>query len=172
MKYLIKKLLRIKDKGLRIDNKSSGFVILFTVLVASIVLLMTLGISNTSYREAILSQSARDGAYAFFAADTGAECALYSAIKSSAFNDFSNLPTSFSCADDSDTSPIYDSSALTASFKFNIDTKYCVRILVDKSGTIIPGISTIIESRGYNLPCSNVELNDVKAVERAIKVTY
>ena len=38
-----------------------GFVLLFTILVSSIVLLIALGISGIAYRQIILSSEARDG---------------------------------------------------------------------------------------------------------------
>ncbi len=62
-------------------KKEKGFVILFAVLISIIVLAITIGISNIAYKEVALSTPARDSHYAYYAADTGAECALYNDIK-------------------------------------------------------------------------------------------
>src|SRR3990167_7435938 len=54
-----------------------GFTILFAILASAALLIMALGITNITYKEIILSGSAREAGHALFAADTGAECALY-----------------------------------------------------------------------------------------------
>jgi hypothetical protein len=45
------------------------------------VLAIAIGISNIAYKEILLSASARESHYSFFAADTGAECALHYDLK-------------------------------------------------------------------------------------------
>src|SRR6185436_17824462 len=62
-------------------SRSSGFVALFAVLIASMVLLMALGISNIAFKEQVLTAAAKESQYSFFSADTGAECALYCDMK-------------------------------------------------------------------------------------------
>jgi len=59
------------------QSPQKGFVILFAVIITSIVLLVSIGISSVIYKETLLSSSSRDGGYAFFAADSGLECPLY-----------------------------------------------------------------------------------------------
>jgi hypothetical protein len=58
-------------------NKQNGFVMLFSIVLASIILSVTLGLTNISLKELNFNTSAKDSNDAFFAADTGAECALY-----------------------------------------------------------------------------------------------
>lgn len=55
----------------------NGFVILFVVLIASIILLIGAGIFTISFKQNILSSTSRESQLAFAAADTGIECALY-----------------------------------------------------------------------------------------------
>lgn len=55
----------------------SGFVLLFAVLISSIVLAVGAGVFNITRKELILSRASRDSQFAFFAADTGAECAFF-----------------------------------------------------------------------------------------------
>ena len=57
--------------------KPRGFTIFFAVLVASLSLAIGLAIYELLVRELDLSQTARESQYAIYAADTGAECALY-----------------------------------------------------------------------------------------------
>jgi len=54
-----------------------GFTIFFAVLVASLALAVGLSIYDLLVRELALSQIATQSQYAIYAADTGAECALY-----------------------------------------------------------------------------------------------
>ena len=54
-----------------------GFAILYAVLVASLLLAIGLAIFNLTIKELLLSSSARESQFAFYAADTGDECALY-----------------------------------------------------------------------------------------------
>ncbi len=64
-------------KDIKKTNKKSGFVMLFSIILASIILSVTLGLTNISLKELNFNTSAKDSNDAFFAADTGAECALY-----------------------------------------------------------------------------------------------
>ena len=60
------------------NNKSqSGIALFISVIVASVVLSLGLFMANIYIKEIILSSSARESQIAFFAADSGMECALY-----------------------------------------------------------------------------------------------
>jgi hypothetical protein len=54
-----------------------GVVILFAVLMVSVILTISLGIFNITYRQLVLSSIARESEIAFFAADTARNCALF-----------------------------------------------------------------------------------------------
>ena len=56
---------------------NKGFVLLFAVVISSIILAIALGVANIAFREVSFSVSGKDANDAFYAADTGAECALY-----------------------------------------------------------------------------------------------
>ena len=62
------------DKKLK--NKK-GFVILFAVTLSAILLSIALGVSNIAFNEAKFSTSVKNTNDAFFAADVGAEQALF-----------------------------------------------------------------------------------------------
>ena len=61
----------------RLPTGRQGFTIFFAVLVASLALAVGLSIYDLLVRELLLSQTATQSQYAIYAADTGAECALY-----------------------------------------------------------------------------------------------
>jgi hypothetical protein len=60
---------------------SAGFTLFYAVLVASLLLAIGLAIFNITFKEVVLSSGARESANAFYAADTGLECALYWDLK-------------------------------------------------------------------------------------------
>ncbi|HEV7424440.1 MAG TPA: hypothetical protein VGO21_04595, partial [Candidatus Paceibacterota bacterium] len=77
----MKKIIKIiKNKGsapYEAKGFRSGFVILFAVTLASIILAVTLGAINVALKEIKFSTNAKDTNNAFFAADVGVECAEY-----------------------------------------------------------------------------------------------
>ena len=154
---------------------SSGFVILFAVLVSTIVLAMALGIFSIAYKETILTATAKDSDYSFFAADTGAECALYADVKDDAFGATGGTPT---C----DGAPVSNLSGSGSFFTFDISlVKGCVKVSVNKASdpSNTPPLSqhyTSITSLGYNLSCAAVSAAqlspNLRLVERKLEVIY
>lgn len=60
-----------------VNQKNKGFTILFSVLVSSLVLSIGASIISIALKQVTLSSSARDSQFAFYAANTGTECAMY-----------------------------------------------------------------------------------------------
>ncbi|KKW45527.1 MAG: hypothetical protein UY98_C0044G0005 [Candidatus Kaiserbacteria bacterium GW2011_GWA2_58_9] len=58
-------------------NSQKGFTLLLAALVSSIVLALGTSIFQLAQKELTLSSIGRDSQFAFYAADSGAECALY-----------------------------------------------------------------------------------------------
>jgi hypothetical protein len=58
-------------------TQKRGFTVFFAVLVSSLALAIGLAIYDLLIRELALSQTAEQSQYAIYAADMGAECALY-----------------------------------------------------------------------------------------------
>lgn len=58
-------------------NNKKGFTLLFAVLVSIMVLAVGASIINISLKQLILSGAGRESQFAFYAANTGMECALY-----------------------------------------------------------------------------------------------
>lgn len=58
-------------------NRKSGFTLLFAVLVSVLVIAVGVSMISIALKQIILSGSGRESQYAFYASNTGLECALY-----------------------------------------------------------------------------------------------
>lgn len=160
-------------------QKQAGFAMLFAVLVSSVLLSIGLSIFNLTVKELVLSSSGRESQFSFYAADTGAECAIYWDFKgkdifATTSSDFrSPSPANPDCVGALiNISPsVSGPSSATTEFSLNIPTEYCAIVTVTKSSTGPPIIKTEIDSRGYNTPCP-IDTPNQNRVERALKVTY
>lgn len=156
-------------------TKESGFVALFTVLLVSVILAMAIGIASISLKEIVLSSSASDGSKAFYAADSGVECALYYDRVNAGVGNF--FESNFTCngntpqGDLSVTTDPESPEVYTFQIAFGENDELCANIVL-KRQVSIPGqlFTTMIESKGSNVPC-NDDTNP-KKVERSIRVTY
>lgn len=135
----------------------TGFALLFSVLIASIMLSIALAIFNIVYKELILSSAVKNSQFAFYAADAGLECALYWDYKGKVFatSTDSVLGASGVTCNGTDitaavNTPISRTAdAATTLFYLNfLPDAYCVSVTVRKES--IPTKRTTIEGRGYN----------------------
>lgn len=165
-------------------TSQKGFVVLFTVLISSIVLLMSLGIMSISTKEVLLSIQSRDAAKAFFAADAGMECALYADRQHTGGSAFlagdpvscNGVPVNMI----STTSPYQfyvdlGSNANVGCAKVTVTTPYSY---VNSSGNTVQ-MTSKIESLGYNTPftsdgdCGQLsDANNPRRIERGYRATY
>lgn len=187
----------VKDKGLRIKdsarsaNHTRGFTILFAVLIGSLLFSLGLAIAHLSIKEIVLSAAGKQSETAFFAADTGIECALYWDLRvHNTFPDFNTAPRdpdgAINCNGGSVTLnfttplppeaypkeplPGGNANAATTTFRLVYSTG-CADITVGKTRSQGPGTPgrTVIESRGRS-DCGT-EFNPAR-VERALRVRY
>ncbi len=160
-------------------DKKNGFVVLFVVMLSAIILSITLGISNVALKEVQFAISAKDANDAFFAADIGAECALF-LDKDPLTSPFVGASIQPNCAG-IDISPILIDDRLInlKIFDFGIILgQKCVLVRVEKTidGTGII-TATKINSKGYNsCSISGLSLPPIPAgnnlVERELEVRY
>ncbi len=163
-------------------RSSRGFAMLFAVLVSSVLLSIGLSIFNLTVKELALSSSGRESQFAFYAADSGTECALYWDFKgqnifATSSSSRTPSPASPDCAGQTiNISPSQTTgSSATTQFLFQIpntlpsgaSAPYCVTVTVSKSvnNNIV---TTTIDSRGYN----SCDVSDPNRVERALRVRY
>jgi hypothetical protein len=149
-----------------LQKKNRGFVILFAVILSTIILSITLGVTNIALKEIKFGTSAKDTNNAFFAADTGAECALLN-DKSTGSAFVSSSPT-ITC----NNSSILVTENPTSVWNFTISGlgdggQGCAKVIVDKSTSLIS-----IISKGYNVGDVSCNSTNTGRVERELKVAY
>lgn len=167
-------------------SQQKGFVALFAVLLAMIILSISIGIATISYKEVVLSSSAREANGAFFTADSGAECMLFHDLKQGSFT-IQNAFADISCfgkdpGEAFQFAPIeYDNEGIEDSYAFGYQfdlVDSCARIELHKQVEINGTYYTKIESKGYNMSCTekdNITPGTAQAsrlVERAVRATY
>lgn len=164
-----------------INNKNRGFTIFFAVLVGSLALAVGVAIFDLTVRELDLSGTATQSQYAIYAADTGAECALYwdfkcpsgscggqSAFATSSASGASVSGILCSSVDISAAlnAPVTSATAATTTFTLTFSPQpYCATVTVAKSGS---PIMTTITSRGYN----TCVVGGRTRLERVLQVSY
>ena len=158
---------------------------LFAVVLSSIILAVTLGVANVTLKELNFTTSARATNDAFFAADAGAECALYYDLvevqgASGPVYPYGLPSTSVNtyCAGTAiDLSAGLGTQAAPWVFylyPLGSSKKACAKVSVYKDTSVTPNITNII-SRGYDSggdtssDCSSTNPN---RVERQIELNY
>ncbi|MEY2664864.1 MAG: hypothetical protein RIT04_672 [Candidatus Parcubacteria bacterium] len=144
-------------------QKNTGYTLLFAVLVTAIVLSVAISILSISRKEFLLSTSARESQFAFYAADSGMECAAYNDLVNGIFSSTTTPPTEISCANATSTIPaptIVASSTNPAITSYTyiwsgkLGTSQCFSVDVTKEYDTSGGglsVVTLIGSRGYNV---------------------
>jgi hypothetical protein len=151
------------------SKNQTGFAMLFTVLIVSLILSIAIGISNLSFKQTVLSSLAKDSQISFYEADTAIECGLYYDTALLSFplgtNDTTVL-ANISCGNNTFSYDNTQSYTDYIVYKQVVSdaTKPCSTLLFDKSTN--PGKS-IVQGRGYNICTSSV-----RQVERALEVRY
>jgi hypothetical protein len=145
----ITKIKNTKCYGLR-DTSSAGFVLLFAVTIAALLLSVALGVGSVALKEVKFSTSAKDADNAFFAADSGAEQALFK---------------------DKSPSTFFPAGAVSNLVISGLGStgQGCANVTVDKTTP-----TTTIVSDGYNIGtsdglCTSTNPNNV---QRELKTTY
>ncbi len=167
-------------------HQKKGIAILFAVLAIGLILGIGVAINSLTLKELLLSSIGKQSQVAFYAADTGAECARYWDIKHSSFSQVDDTTgasktESIICAgqtlsvagSQNNTSNSVDE--VDTRFRFDIDSptgflpqySYCADVSVQKS--LSDGQMHIV-SHGYNLPCGASYSS--RKVERAVDLTY
>ncbi len=197
MEFLIKHLNIINFK----NNKQiggTGFVLPFAVLVSGILLAIGLSIFSITMKELLISSSGRESQFAFYAADTGGECALYWDVRHDGFpisvfatsSDSVNnslVPTknggsSVFCNKENITSEItgwnstkgwditHESNGATTEFDIKFDNGSCATVYVYKGAHTLDGGegTTQIDSHGFN----TCDSNNPRRVERGMRIRY
>lgn len=174
------KIVHKIQRGATQVKSASGFTLFIAMIVSSLLLAIGFSLSTIILKQLVFSNSGKESQLAFYAADSGAECALYWDRKNiDGYTDFTgsfatSSPTvsedifcgtggtqgtaqvgSFekfrSPSDDQATTTFY----IDYSDPSNSNQKACAKVMVYKWIDSTSGIAvdkTQIESRGYNVP--------------------
>src|SRR3989344_1549773 len=143
-----KNVKKKKNQPAQAGNK--GFALLYAVMISSMLLAIALGVTDISLKEIKFGTSAKDTNEAFFAADTGAECALFY-DKSTGGVFITGTSPSITCNNDTFTA----NESPTSYWKFVLtglgsEEKGCAKVTVDKTDLAPCNSLTCIVSKGYN----------------------
>jgi type II secretory pathway pseudopilin PulG len=181
-------------------NKKRGFTLLLAALIASIVLSFATAIFSIAQKQVVLASLSQQSQYAFYAADTAAECGLYWDIR---FGYFSTTTAVAAVTPECDGAPLsvapappYAAPDYTVQItKLPLQNNlYCANVSVHKClGTITTGgtccpsegitngscdamkavttVSTQIKADGFNASCTNIDSNTA-ILERTVTLNY
>lgn len=175
------------------EQCSSGFTMLFAVLISGVLMAIGISIFNISLKELRLSSTARDSNLAFYAADTGRECAIYwDMVATSKLNSTGEL-FGFATSTESAGQTISDieqfacgskiiagtpfvsklTDSATTNFTVQLgddeDFTYCADVSIQKNKNYTEGTSdTNIVSQGHN----TCNMEDSVIVERGTEANY
>jgi hypothetical protein len=159
-------------------SSKRGFTLLLAALVAAIALSLGTSIYEIAQKEVALSSIGRDSQFAFYAADTAAECALY---WDSRFNYFSTTTPSTSASCDGQTLTVSGRSASyvptsTMTFEVNLFTDvssgYCADVSVQKGvNPNTHAVQTSINANGYSVNCASINTSQT-ALQRSVQLQY
>lgn len=150
------------------SKKERGVSLYIAISVTAALTLVSFAVINSAVKQLGISSLARDSQMAFFAADSGVECALYWDLKSGT-NPFSTTtsPTPTISCNGMTVSQATTYVNLISTSTVSFSPNPCISISVVKwyQGN---ELKTKIESRGYNT-CT---VSNPRRVERAILVNY
>ena len=178
------------------SRASRGFTLLLAALVGSIVLAMGSAIFSIALKQVTLSSIGKNSQFAFYAADTAAECALFWDFRADihpntfATSSASATPGTVTCdqktvslsyLQDPDSSlPNPSTSAATTTFSYDITTTdstgnpktYCADVSVAKyRNAATNGVNTVIYANGYSASCGSKSTNR-DALQRSVELRY
>lgn len=146
-----------------------GFTLFIAIVISATLLLVSTGIISVAVKEAFLTTANRHSQEAFYAADTGIECALYWDLKNPGLSAFATSTTAIiNCnAQNFTVGGSSGQSNFTITF---LPQKYCteVRVTRRRAQPSLGIKSTTIEALGYN----DCDSTNPRRVQRAIGVSY
>ncbi|KND48104.1 MAG: hypothetical protein AB201_00700 [Parcubacteria bacterium C7867-006] len=163
----------------KINNKR-GVTLLIAIVVTSMMLMVSFVVANVALKQLVLADAGVESQYAFYNADSGADCAVYWDIKNSTVSQFATSTAgTITCGSNTigvgnpqTVSTVPSVSALiggggnsnpTSIFQLDF-AKGCAIVRVTKQNN---GYTTV-DSRGYNT-CNT---SAIKRYERGITLTY
>ncbi len=172
--------LLLPATGFQLPASQRGFTILLAALVASLVLTLGMSIFSIAQKQVVLSSLGRSSQYAFYAADTAAECALYWDSRFQLFSASSSigeasptcggitLETDPALADIPNNPPYIVSFELRNMFQSAQYGGNCARVVVNKNVT---NPQTVIHADGFSTSCEEIESSS-RSLQRSVELRY
>lgn len=140
--------------------------LLLSILMLSMVLATSLSVSYLVMTGIKLSETVEQSQMAYYAADSGIECALYVDLQAKVFDENKDPKIDKKCIGAKDASPFSGNNWKNGA-TFTVDYKYynndpCAKVTVDKGGG-----KTTITALGFNT-CKTVP----RIVNRSLQITY
>lgn len=165
--------------SLPVNRGQRGFTLLLAAIISSIVLALGAAVFSIAKKQLSLSSVGRDSQFAFYAADTAAECALYWDVRSDlhpytfATSSASSHAASLVCDSQTSTLTVTASSPTSATTAFQYAPNgYCAQVYVTKTTSGTPStVTTIVHSDGFSTGCSNITSNP-EALQRSVELHY
>ena len=188
----------IKNMLQKQKQKNRGFVILFAVLISSLILLISTGVFRVVQKELVLSSAARESQFAFYAADSALECALFWDVSDYSANlggtPFIQNPAGSQIGSIECNGRVLETRHLAASggtseyltpyvFRYpafdNQETNACAYVLVEKNKNGGAGGEVRMTAVGFSV-CTlgasgyvdTPDFNDPRLLERRMSITY
>lgn len=145
-----------------------GFALFVAIGVVSIVLLVSVALTNIALKQTQIASSGRESQKAFYAADNGIECALYwetinpTPLGTPGESPFKQSSTQqISCG----SGLVTVGGALTSTFTLPFDDGTCVEVEVTKNAA---QTQTSIDARGRD----SCDVANTRRVERGVRIQY
>ena len=147
-------------------KEETGLTLFVSIIVMGTLFLVATGLANLAVKQSLVSSSGQDSQHAFYAADSGMECATYWDVKNpSGTSAFATSSSSvISCNGQDFTVGGNGFGAPTPFTLLLTPDPFCAEVTVTKNadGT------TLVESLGRN----NCDAANNRKVERAVRATY
>lgn len=160
-----------------------GFTLLIAALVASVVLALGTAIYELAQKQLALSSIGRDSQFAFYAADTAAECALYWDFRYAYFA--TSTPSDPAAQNPTCDGVAMSTTGRSGTYPYTMTTSqmdlfpdaapgggYCAQVGVEKTydGTL-QAVKTVIHADGYNVSCASISTAP-QALQRSVELHY
>jgi len=174
------RLLKKNPDKKRYLDETGGFVLIFAILLATVILTIGIAVLDISVRQVMFTGSGRDSSLAFYAADAALECTLYQDMIGEDFKDdhigtngstmqCENLAISNRVVNCSD--PVQNKTCIW-SIEVNFSGSTCAHVLItkdfDATGIVT---STTVRASGYNTTCPSSGPS-AKRLERGLQASY
>lgn len=164
------------------NKENKGFALIVAVVLSGVAAAVTITLTTLAYKNLMLSSTAKESQYAFYAADSALECALYWDNGAHNVFKYAASPTSVTIhcpigVDSATAVTLVGSSpdSNTTEYRsgwFTVNGTHCARITIYKDSPSSP--ATKLYADGVNKSCNDFSGSSgtSRAVERGLKASY